>query len=234
MDQPQEYTLVTGALSEIGEAVARRIAPGRRVILQGQDLEQLRVLRLSLPRPESHLIWPQDLHGNAEIAESLCVLLANSSAGISGFVHCAEEIHSCSDTAGPGGVLRVFEMNYFSATAIIRVLCKKATNHGALRGIVFVTNIASRFGVRGLSTYAATKGALDSLARSLAAEFAPAVRVNSVLAGHHLCPAEEQVGCLLGPGEPQDIAGVCAYLLSDDTRWITGQQFVVDGGKTAH
>jgi glycosyltransferase involved in cell wall biosynthesis len=46
--------------------------------------------------------------------------------------------------------------------------------------------------------------------------------------------AEEQAGYLLGPDEPQDIAGICEYLLSDDTRWISGQQFVVDGGKTGH
>ncbi|MGB0065618.1 MAG: SDR family oxidoreductase, partial [Terracidiphilus sp.] len=134
----------------------------------------------------------------------------------------------------PGSVLRAFEINYFSAAAILRILCKKAINHGALRSIVFVSNIASRFGMRGFGICAATMGALDSLARSLAVEFAPAVRVNSVLAGNYLCPAEEQAGYLLGPGEPQDIAGICEYLLSDDTRWITGQQFVVDGGKTAH
>ena len=73
-------------------------------------------------------------------------------------------------------------MKHFSATAIVRPLCKKGINLGALRAIVFVSNIASRFGMRGFSTYAATKGALDSLARSLAVEFAPAVRVNSVLA----------------------------------------------------
>lgn len=234
MDQSLEYTLVTGAISEIGEAVARRIAPLRRVILQGQDSEQLQALRLSLSRPESHLIWPQDFHDNSEIAESLCVLLAESRARISEFVHCAEESQSCSGVADPGDVLIAFEKNYFSATAILRVLCKKSINHGALRTIVFVSHIASRFGMRGFSTYAATKGALDSLARSLAVEFAPAVRVNSVLAGNRLLPAENQAGYLLGPGEPQDIAAICAYLLSEDARWITGQQFIVDGGKTAH
>lgn len=234
MDQPHEYTLVTGAPSGIGEAVARRIAPVRRVILQGEDSEQLQALRFSLPHSESHFIWPQNFHTNAEIVESLRVLLAEADAVVSGFVHCAEEIRPSFTAMDQGSILRVFEVNYFSATAILRVLCKKAINRGALRSIVFVSNIVSRFGMRGFSTYAATKGALDSLARSLAMEFAPAVRVNSVLAGDHPCPPEEQAGYLLGPGEPQEIAGICEYLLSDDARWITGQQFVVDGGKTAH
>lgn len=232
MDQPQEYTLVTGAGSGIGEAVARRIAPVRRIILQGQNPERLQALRLSLPHSESHLIWPQNFH--SEFVESLRMLLAEEGAVVSGFVHCAEEVRPSFAAMDPGSILRAFDINYFSATAILRVLCKKTINHGALRSIVFLSNIASRFGMRGSSTYAATKGALDSLARSLAVEFAPTARVNSVLAGNHLWPPGEQVGYLLGPGEPLDIAGICEYLLSDDTRWITGQQFVVDGGKTAH
>jgi NAD(P)-dependent dehydrogenase (short-subunit alcohol dehydrogenase family) len=234
MDQPQEYTLVTGAPSGIGEAVARGIAHDRRVILQGEDSEQLKALRLSLTHPESHLIWPRKFHTNAETVESLRMLLAETDAVVSGFVHCAEEVPPPFTAMDQGSILRVFEVNYFSATAILRVLWKKAINHGALRSIVFVSNIVSRFGMKGSSTYAATKGALDSLARSLAVEFAPAVRVNSVLAGDHACAPEGQAGYLLGPGEPQEIAGICEYLLSDDARWITGQQFVVDGGKTAH
>lgn len=139
----------------------------------------------------------------------------------------------------------MFQVNYFSATAIIRVLLKKTANRGALRAAVFVSSIASRFGVRGYSTYAATKGALDSLSRSLAAELGPSVRVNSILPGgiqtrgtQFLYDSGEGAklteGYLLGPGCTDDIAGMCEYLISDRARWITGQQFVIDGGKTAH
>jgi len=41
-------------------------------------------------------------------------------------------------------------------------------------------------------------------------------------------------GYLLGAGQPDDIAAMVGYLLSGDARWITGQEFVVNGGKTAH
>jgi NAD(P)-dependent dehydrogenase (short-subunit alcohol dehydrogenase family) len=246
MEQPHEYTLVTGASSGIGEAVARRIAPAGRVILHGRDLERSQALRLGLTNPDAHLVWRQDLAGNAETAESLSGLLSGSAAVVTGFIHCAGEFRLLPVTAAdPASVLRTFQVNYFSATAMIRVLLKKAVNRGALRAVVFVSSIASRFGARGYSTYAATKGALDSLSRSLAAELGPSVRVNSILPGgiqtrgtQFLYDAGGEAklteGYLLGPGSTDDIAGMAEYLISDRARWITGQQFVVDGGKTAH
>lgn len=245
MDQPHEYTLVTGASSGIGEAVARRIGPVGPVILHGRDSERLQTMRLGLPNPEAHLIWRQEL-ADDETAESLTGLLSRSAGVVTGFIHCAGEFRLLPVTAAdPASVLRTFQVNYFSATAIIRVLLKKAVNRGALRAVVFISSIASRFGARGYSTYAATKGALDSLSRSLAAELGPTVRVNSILPGGIQTRGTQFLyeagggaklteGYLLGPGGTDDIAGMAEYLISDHARWITGQQFVIDGGKTAH
>jgi NAD(P)-dependent dehydrogenase (short-subunit alcohol dehydrogenase family) len=246
MDQPHEYTLVTGASSGIGEAVARRISHAGRVILHGRDVERLQALRLELQNRDDHLIWRQDFAENAEIGEGLGGVLSSSAAVVSGFIHCAGEFQLRPVTAAdPASVLRTFQVNYFSATAIVRVLLKKAVNRGALRAVVFVSSIASRFGAKGYSTYAATKGALDSLSRSLAAELGPTVRVNSILPGGIQTPGTQFLyeaggvaklaeGYLLGPGSADDIAAMAEYLISERARWITGQQFVVDGGKTAH
>ncbi len=140
---------------------------------------------------------------------------------------------------------RIFAVNFFSATAVVRLLLKKSVNHDSLRSVVFISSIASRYGAKGYSLYAATKGALDALTRSLAAELAPKVRVNSILPGGlrtrgtgflYESQAEDVLnkGYLLGPGSPDDIAGMAEYLMGEGGRWITGQQFVIDGGKTAH
>jgi len=229
MDRPHEYTLITGACSGTGEAVARRIAATKRVILHGRDLERLEALRLNLPNPASHLTWCQEFAGNNDISEGLVGLLSESIAVCTAFIHCAQEFVPVT-SADRGSVLKTFQINYFSATAILRVLLRRTVNRGALRAIVFVSSIAVRFGARGYCTYAATKGALDSLSRSLAAELAPVVRVNSILSGIN----ETREGCLITPGHTDDIAAMSEYLISDRARWITGQQFVVDGGKTAH
>jgi NAD(P)-dependent dehydrogenase (short-subunit alcohol dehydrogenase family) len=95
-----------------------------------------------------------------------------------------------------------------------------------------------------MSIYGSTKGALDSLMRCLAIELAPKVRVNSVLPGGvktemtaSIYENKELIDRMeatypLGFGYPEDIYEAVNFLLSDKSRWITGQQFTVDGGRT--
>ena len=95
-----------------------------------------------------------------------------------------------------------------------------------------------------MSLYSASKGALDSFARSMAYELAPRVRVNTVLPGGIVTPGTQRMvgdmempqdgpNSLLGEGTPLDIADMVAFLLSKQSRWITGQNFIVDGGRTS-
>lgn len=110
--------------------------------------------------------------------------------------------------------------------------------------IVNVSSIISTRGYSGLAVYSATKAGIDGLTRSLAREMgAKKFRVNSVLPGYVATDLsrnlnEEQrrqitrrtpLGRL---AEPDDIAPVVAFLLSEDARFITGQCLVVDGGLT--
>ena len=85
---------------------------------------------------------------------------------------------------------------------------------------------------------------MDALARSLAVELAPAVRVNSVLPRivetgmtkqlftNPDFVSSVQANYPLGFGRPEDIADAVEFLCSDRARWITGQELVVDGGKS--
>ena len=79
------------------------------------------------------------------------------------------------------------------------------------------------------------------LMKSMAAELAPRVRVNAVMPGgvrtrttNFMYEAQEAPNprYLLGDGEKADIANMVEFLLSDKSRWVTGQEFVVDGGLT--
>jgi len=130
---------------------------------------------------------------------------------------------------------------------IIRPLNQKRVNKGALRSITFISSTASRIvAAGGYAAYAASKGALNAMALSLAVELAPSVRVNAVLPGivgtemnreHFANPdfvASLQATHPLGLGRPEDVADAVEFLSSDHARWITGQELVVDGGRSAN
>jgi NAD(P)-dependent dehydrogenase (short-subunit alcohol dehydrogenase family) len=109
--------------------------------------------------------------------------------------------------------------------------------------IINMASIASVVGLRGRDAYAAAKGGIMALTRSVAANFATAnVRVNAIAPGF---VATERVLAIAGPdatqafaeergvpqmGKPDDIANACVYLASDESRFLTGQILSVDGG----
>lgn len=107
-----------------------------------------------------------------------------------------------------------------------------------------VINIASVGGLSiepGIGIYNTTKAALIHLTKTLAAELAPAVRVNAIAPGLVKTdmaralwePAEERIGAsmpLARLGEPEDIAHAALFLASDLASWMTGHTLVVDGG----
>jgi NAD(P)-dependent dehydrogenase (short-subunit alcohol dehydrogenase family) len=97
----------------------------------------------------------------------------------------------------------------------------------------------------GAGAYAATKGALLAMMRTLAVEQGPrAIRVNAISPGIILTPMADDVlapdlaarlasqAALKRNGTPEDVAGTVAWLLSDDSAFVTGQEITVDGGYT--
>jgi NAD(P)-dependent dehydrogenase (short-subunit alcohol dehydrogenase family) len=139
---------------------------------------------------------------------------------------------------------QVMNTNVLSAMEITRLLTRKNVNQKNLSRIVFISTTASQFGAKGFTAYCASKAALDGLMRALAVELAPQVRVNSVLPGAVQTPMTQAMfddpelgprltrDYPLGVGQMSDIVNAVEFLLSDKSRWMTGQQMVVDGGRT--
>jgi len=137
-----------------------------------------------------------------------------------------------------------FATNVISAVLILKVLTNRKFNNAALKSAVLISSNISNFGAKAFSIYGASKAGLDGLMRSLAIELAPKVRINSVLPGavktamtESIFEDQETVKRMgatypLGLGHTNDIFEMVEFLLSEKARWITGQQFTVDGGRT--
>lgn len=245
MDSSAACTLVTGASSGIGRAVAERLARSRRLIVHGRDAARLEETVAACARPESHLRWTCDFRQAAGVAPSLTEWLAGQKAAVEAVVHCAGVAHVLpARSASLDAVLESLNVNYVAAQQIISTLLKKRVNPGPLRHVVVISSIWSQFGASGHSLYCASKAALDGMIRALAVELAPGVRVNSVLPGAVPTPMSapafddpairERIehDYPLGIGQTADIAAAVEFLMSDDARWMTGQSFVVDGGRS--
>jgi len=127
----------------------------------------------------------------------------------------------------------------------IKVL-QRVTPHfknSADASVVFFSTVAVQSGFNFHSQVSTSKGAIEGLTRALAAEMAPAVRVNCVAPSltqtplaSKLLSTEEKVEAngkrhpLGRVGQPEDLAQMAEFLLSDKSSWVTGQVFGVDGG----
>lgn len=237
------FTLVTGATSDIGRQICASLeTSGHHLLMTDLGKEALSEVRSSLLYPESHRILELDLSEVEQVESTLTDYLIKEHIVIGDAVFAAGIF-----TIRPlkmvdyAFVKRNFDIALFSIVAITRVLISKKVNSVNLKGIVMISSVSAILGTKGYTVYGAVKASMLGLMKSLAAELAPCVRVNAVLPGGirtrttgFLYEMQENPNSryLLGEGEKTDIADMVVFLLSDKARWITGQEFIVDGGLT--
>jgi NAD(P)-dependent dehydrogenase (short-subunit alcohol dehydrogenase family) len=241
----ENYILVTGSSSGIGKEIAVMLSKSYNVILHGRDTKRLSEVLSLCSKENGQIIWQQDLNISNEIETSLTKLISLNNIFIEKFVHCAGYMKMAPLKVASLEVLnKTFNTNVISASLICKVLTSKKINNSQLSASVFISSNISNMGAGGLSTYGASKGALDTLMRCLAVELAPKVRFNSVLPGaiptemtQNIFQNEEVINRMfatypLGLGEPNDIFNMVSFLLFEKSKWVTGQQFTVDGGRS--
>lgn len=236
---------VTGASSGIGASCCITCSEfGANLILLGRSKGRLDQT-LGKLKPGNHYVLSYDLMKIEGIEKALEEPL-NKYGKIHGFIHSAG-----IDITRPLSSLRqidyqaIFNTNVISGFEIARILSKKQFCAPDGASYIFITSVMSMVGEPAKIAYSSSKGALLAGCRSMALELAvKKIRVNCISPAIVLTELVEKLfvelpeGAMdrikslhpLGFGSPVDIANACVYFLSDEAKWITGSNFVIDGG----
>jgi NAD(P)-dependent dehydrogenase (short-subunit alcohol dehydrogenase family) len=231
--------LVTGASSGIGRGIAIICSKMRaKVIINGRNTEKLQET-LFLMEEDEHQIIVADLTDEDTIKKRV-----ENLPKLDGIVHCAGmgQRIPCKDLQSED-ITKVMGTNFMAPVMLQAELLRlKKINKGA--SIVFVASLASWTPSFGNSVYSASKGAIISYANCLAIELAPRkIRVNCISPAmvwtdlilkdgieEEQLKEDENKYPLKRYGQPEDIAYLAVYMLSDASSWMTGSNIKISGG----
>ena len=243
MGLAEKRVVVTGGTSGIGEATSRRfVEEGARVLALAVGEREIETAHERIAGLEAALLC--DVADEAQVARAFArvddllggidVLVAN--AGISirkPFLEIREEDWR-----------RVLDVNLTGVFHCAQQAARRMDAAGG--GVILMT--ASTNGLTGHPLYAdynASKAGVIQLARTLARELAPRIRVNAVCPGYVLTPMQEaeytpdmlaEVDASIPLGRharPEEIAALFAFLASEESSYLTGAVVSIDGGETA-
>lgn len=245
MNEKKKFVLVTGASSGIGRKISIELSAVFNLVLNGRNMERLLGTKEKCSPNTEQILFARDLSNVGGLEDELSLFIKDNNIEISEYVHSAGFMKMVPlKMMTIETINTTFATNIISAALIIKVLINRRINNEALKSVVLISSNISNFGAKAFSVYGASKAALDGLMRGLAVELAPKVRINSVLPGAVRTEMTESIFAdketlkrlestyPLGLGEENDIYQVVDFLLSEKARWITGQQFTVDGGRT--
>jgi 3-oxoacyl-[acyl-carrier protein] reductase len=237
----KKVAIVTGSSDGIGRAIAERLAQdGATVVVNyGKSADKAKKVVAGIEAKGGKALAVQaDMSNIRDVGRlvkdtvktfgRLDILVNN--AGMFMFKNLAETTEEEFD--------RMFALNtkgpYFALQEAAKVIQKGGR-------IVNISTDGTHIGFGGATAYLGSKGALEQFTKGLAHELAPkGVTVNSVSPGYTETamlpadPAFRQIGEQASPlkrlGTPEDIADVVAFVVSEDARWLTGQNIHTGGG----
>lgn len=240
----EQIYIVTGASSGLGEATAILLNElGATVIAIARNQERLEKMKAKCKNPENVFLEIKDLADDINNLPKYVKSLKEKYGKFSGMAYCA----GITDVT-PLKILEydrikeVFEIDYYAPIYMTKGLVDKRNNIGLGTSIVLISSLAGDASSRGMVAYCGAKAALINSMKCISKEITSfGVRINTVSPSDIATPMT-QTGDIkdfvdarlnsypFGIGEPNDVANMIVYLLSDKAKFISGQNYIVDSG----
>lgn len=243
----EQAILVTGASSGIGRAIALEcVAQGARVLACGRDGERLEKARQESLAPERWISVCKDLLEDMPGLPQWVRQIARDHGKLWGLAHAAGEgVMDSLQTYDLAHARRHIDLNFHVPLLLAQGFCDRRVfvKGGAL---LFLSSVSAVFPEKGHLVYGAAKAALAAAAKSISQEVVSrGLRVHCLSPGIVDTPMEAEAEAFMGPdyrqeqlreyplgfGRPEDVAGMATFLLSDRAAWLTGQNYVLAGGR---
>ncbi|WP_214073662.1 SDR family oxidoreductase [Mucilaginibacter sp. dw_454] len=235
--------LITGCSSGIGKALTLSLLNSGSNVF-GISRDNLKVQEIIEEYPDNFFFKSVDLGAPLDLGNAVEEFVAKYGK-FNGMVYCAgkEETLPLSMYT-PAKLAELFNINFNSLFEIFRLVSRKKSCED-MSSFVFLSSVMGELGQAGKTGYCATKAAILGLVKAAALEFSSRkIRVNAISPGIVDTPMAQQLFTLiddsnkqaiidmhpLGIGKTEDIVPLITFLLSDDSRWITGQNIKIDGG----
>lgn len=245
MDLTGKKVLISGATGGIGRATARTISKlGGQVILIDVFRNKMKEVLQSLEGNGHSSYYANFL--DTSCIEGIIKQIYEENGQLDGFVHCAgiAPMRPFKMTK-TDDIIPAMQINFFSFVEIVRCLTqKKRFSDGG--SIVAMSSTGSIHGKPTKIAYSASKAAIDAAIRCMVCDLQKKkIRINSVMPSWVNTPMyrdflrdypdskdirEIEERQYMGVSEPEEVANVIAFLLSDATKTITGTAIVMDGG----
>jgi NAD(P)-dependent dehydrogenase (short-subunit alcohol dehydrogenase family) len=238
-DRMMAPILIMGGVGGIGEALARRLrSAGHGVVVTSRTLERAS----SLAQEISATALACDVLDEASITQT--VRQAAPDGRLGGIVYAIGSILlKPLSRVSADDMLNAYRLNVVGAMLAVRDGAESLKAAGG--SVVLFSSVAASQGFPMHAAIGSAKAAVEGLTRSLAADLAPAIRVNAIAPSLTATPLAASMTsntklaegiAALHPlprlGEAAEMAALAQFLLSADAGWITGQVFGVDGGRS--
>ncbi|MQA82704.1 MAG: glucose 1-dehydrogenase [Streptosporangiales bacterium] len=251
-DLTGKVAVVTGSSRGLGKAMAWALASqGASVVISGRDLAVAEATAAEITAAGGTASATQ--FDNTE--RDSCAALVDSAVDRYGRLdilvnNAGTDIIKPAETYDENEWDEVIATNLSGYFHCAQFVARRLIDQGEGGSIVMISSIAGKVGIRGLTAYAASKGGIDQLVRTMAVEWAPhGIRVNAIAPGYfenimqnatgeHDRPEKQRQVIDFTPmarrGLPAELGGPVVFLASDSASYVTGQVLYVDGGYTAN